>query len=104
MMTKQSYALWSKNPEIEFVYKDFTDEAKIVDQPIKLSNHSNGKGKIIGYTIINKENTSKAIMYIDTSDNKRKLITSSDKTIIGLMEREEWVGKKIKFKANRLVL
>ena len=43
-------------------------------------------------------------MYIDTSDNKRKLITSSDKTIIGLMEREEWVGKKIKFKANRLVL
>ena len=104
MMTKQSYALWSKNPEIEFVYKDFTDEAKIVDQPIKLSNHSNGEGKIIGYTIINKENTSKAIMYIDTSDNKRKLITSSDKTIIGLMEREEWVGKKIKFKANRLVL
>ena len=104
MMTKQSYALWSKNPEIEFVYKDFTDEAKIVDQPIKLSNHSNGEGKIIGYTIINKENTSKAIMYIDTSDNKRKLITSSDKTIIGLMEREEWVGKKIKFKANRLAL
>ena len=104
MMTKQSYALWSKNPEIDFVFKDFTDEAKTVDQPIELSNLENGQGKIIGYTIINKKNINKAIMYIDTSDNKRKLITSSDKTIIELMEKKEWVGKKIKFKKNQLVL
>ena len=27
MMTKQSFALWSKNPDIEFSFKDFTSEA-----------------------------------------------------------------------------
>tara|TARA_B100000676_G_scaffold256831_1_gene264348 strand:+ start:49 stop:531 length:483 start_codon:yes stop_codon:yes gene_type:complete len=104
MMTKQSYALWSKNPEIDFVFRDFTEEAKIVDQPIELSNLEDGEGKIIGYTIIDKKNISKAIMYLNTSNDKRKLITSSDKTIIDLMEKKEWVGKKVKFKRNQLVL
>ena len=103
MMTKQSYALWSKNPEIDFTYKDFTKEAKIIEQPVELSNLKDGEGKIIGYTIINKENTNRAIMYVDTPNNKRKLITSSNKTVIDLMEKNEWVGKKIKFKENQLV-
>ena len=104
MMTKQSFALWSKNPQINFLFKDFTEEAKIADIPIELSDLEEGEGKIIGYTIINIEGTNKAIMYIDTLNNKRKLITSSDKTIINLMEKKEWVGKKIKFKENQLIL
>ena len=41
---------------------------------------------------------------LDTTDNKRKLITSSDKTIIKSMENEEWVGKKVHFKRHQLVL
>ena len=36
-------------------------------------------------------------------DDERKLITSSDKTIIDSMEKSEWVGKKIKFKESQLV-
>ena len=104
MMTKQSFALWSKNPQINFLFKDFTEEAKISDIPIELSDLEEGEGKIIGYTIINIEGTNKAIMYIDTLNDKRKLITSSDKTIINLMEKKEWVGKKIKFKENQLIL
>ena len=103
MMTKQSYALWSKDPHVDFLYKDFTKDAEIVDQPIELSDFKDGEGKIIGYTIINKENIDKVIMFINTTDNKRKLITSSDKTIIKLMEKNEWIGKKIKFKENQLV-
>ena len=43
-------------------------------------------------------------MYLNTSNDKRKLITSSDKTIIDLMEKKEWIGKKVKFKRNQLVL
>ena len=42
-------------------------------------------------------------MFLDTNDKKRKLITSNDGTIISSMEREEWVGKIIKFKQNQLV-
>jgi acetyl-CoA C-acetyltransferase len=103
MMTKQSYALWSKNPVIDFIYKDFTNEANSIETPIELSNEVNGDGVIIGYTVL-KKNISKAVIYLNTADNKRKLITSSDKSIIESMENEEWVGKKVNFKKNQLVL
>ncbi len=103
MMTKQSYALWSKNPVIDFIYKDFTNEANSIETAIELSNEVNGDGVIIGYTVL-KKNISKAVIYLNTADNKRKLITSSDKSIIESMENEEWVGKKVNFKKNQLVL
>ena len=104
MMTKQSYALWSKNKEIDFTYKDVTRDAEIVEKALELSEFEDGEGKIVGYTVINKKDINKAIIYIETVDNKRKLITSFDRTIIDSMEKNEWVGKKIKFKENKLVL
>ena len=103
MMTKQSYALWSNNSYIDFTHKDFTDEAQLNDKPIDISDLKHGEGKIIGYTILKNKNKPKAIMFLDTNDKKRKLITSNDGTIISSMEREEWVGKIIKFKQNQLV-
>ena len=103
MMTKQSYALWSNNSYIDFTHKDFTDEAQLNDKPIDISDLTHGEGKIIGYTILKNKNKPKAIMFLDTNDKKRKLITSNDGTIISSMEREEWVGKIIKFKQNQLV-
>ena len=103
MMTKQSYALWSKKPKIDFTCKDFTKEARKKEKPINLSNNKNGKGQIIGYTIMKKHDKLKAIMFIHTTDNKRKLITSTDCNIIQSMKAEEWVGKNISFKENQLI-
>ena len=42
MMTKQSYALWSKDPLIEFLHKDVTSQAKEIDVPVELSDLNNG--------------------------------------------------------------
>tara|TARA_B100001094_G_scaffold233911_1_gene228826 strand:+ start:2045 stop:3493 length:1449 start_codon:yes stop_codon:yes gene_type:complete len=104
MMTKQSYALWSKNPDISFTHKDFTDNAKHLEKPVEISNQQKGEGRIIGYTIIKKDDLSKAIMFLSTTnDEKRKLITSSDESIIKLMEKKEWVGKKVYFEKNQLI-
>ena len=103
MMTKQSYALWSKNPDIDFIYRDFTKEAGSVEKAVKLSNDENGDGIIIGYTVLKKD-SHKAVMYLNTSDNKRKLITTSDKSAIKSMESEEWVGRKVYYKSDQLVL
>ena len=104
MMTKQSYALWSKNPDISFTHKDFTDNAKHLEKPVEISNQQKGEGRIIGYTIIKKDGLSKAIMFLSTTnDEKRKLITSSDESIIKLMEKKEWVGKKVYFEKNQLI-
>jgi len=103
MMTKQSYALWSNNPYIDFLHKDFTEEVRLSEHPVELSNLKSGNGKIIGYTVIRSDNLPKAVIFLDTVDKKRKLITSNDKSIIRSMEREEWVGKIISFKENQLV-
>tara|TARA_B100001113_G_scaffold46364_1_gene32981 strand:+ start:1679 stop:3124 length:1446 start_codon:yes stop_codon:yes gene_type:complete len=102
MMTKQSFALWAKNPIIEFLHKDFSKEASINEIPIDISMAKEGSGKIIGYTTVHNKNP-KAIIYIDCEDGKRKLITSSDESIIKSMETEEWVKRKIYFKQNQLV-
>ena len=102
MMTKQSYALWSKNPCIDFRYEDCTKKASEIELPVKLSDKKNGSGKIIGYTILIKDNTNKAIIFVDTDDKKRKLITSTNKNIIKEMQNTEWVGKRINFRDNQL--
>jgi acetyl-CoA C-acetyltransferase len=103
MMTKQSYALWSKNPEIEFAFKDFTVEAKNKEIPIGISKIDSGQGTIIGCTTIIIDNKYKAVIYLNCQDGKRKLITSSDESIIKSMESEEWVKRKVYFKNNQLV-
>ena len=103
MMTKQSYALWSKNPEIKFTFKDFTDEAEQKEIPIDLSKIDTGQGTIIGYTTLKNDNSYKAVIYLNCNDGKRKLITSSDESIIKSMESEEWVKRKVYFKHNQLV-
>ena len=102
MMTKQSYALWSKNPCIDFRYEDCTKKASEIELPVKLSDKKNGSGKIIGYTILIKDNTNKAIIFVDTDNKKRKLITSTNKKIIKEMQNTEWVGKRINFRDDQL--
>ena len=102
MMTKQSYALWSKNPCIDFRYEDCTKKASEIELPVELSDKKNGSGKIIGYTILSEDNTNKAIIFVDTDDKKRKLIISTNKNIINEMQNTEWVGKRINFKDDQL--
>ena len=104
MMTKQSYALWSKDPLIEFLHKDVTSQAKEIDVPVELSGLSNGYGLVLGCTVLYSKNSAvKGVLYIEDENKKRKLITTSDKLIMKSMEGEEWVGKKIQFLNTILV-
>ena len=50
-----------------------------------------------------RDNVNKAIMFVDTENNKRKLITSSNRNIINEMQNTEWVGKRINFSEDQLV-
>ncbi len=103
MMTKQSYALWSKNPLIDFTFEDCTKKAEEIEIPVKLSDKKNGSGKIIGYTILMSNNINRAVIFVDTDDKKRKLITSTNRNIINEMQNTEWVGKRINFSEDQLV-
>ena len=61
MMTKQSYALWSKNKEIDFIHKDVTKDAETIEKALELSEFEDGEGKIVGYTVISKKDINKHI-------------------------------------------
>ena len=99
MMTKQSFCVWGKEYQEQFIFDDVTERAKLDESPIELSNISEGKGEIIGYTIIEgSENAAKAVLYLDDEKKHRKVVSSMDKNFINLLMEEEWVGKKVKFK------
>ena len=99
MMTKQSFCVWGKEYQEQFVFDDVTERAKLDENPVELSNIAEGEGEIIGYTIIEgSENAPKAVLYLDDEMKHRKVVSSFDKNFINLLMEEEWVGKKVKFK------
>ncbi len=99
MMTKQSFCIWGKEYQEQFIFDDVTDRAKLDEKPVELSDIAEGEGEIIGYTIIEgSEHASKAVLYLDDEKKHRKVVSSLDKNFINLLMEEEWVGKKVKFK------
>ncbi len=99
MMTKQSFCVWGKEYQEQFIFDDVTERAKLDENPVELSNIAEGEGEIIGYTIIEgSEHASKAVLYLDDEKKHRKVVSSLDKNFINLLMEEEWVGKKVKFK------
>ena len=105
MMTKQAFALWAKEPLINFTSKDVTDNAAVLEKPIPISKLENGLGKIIGYTILprKEKDEEKAVVYIEDINGDRKVLISYDKATLQNMGEEEWVGKSVKFKGEYLV-
>ena len=98
MMTKQSFCVWGKEYQEQFIFDDVTERAKLDEKPVELSNIAEGEGEIIGYTIIEvSEHASKAVLYLDDEKKHRKVVSSFDKNFINLLMEEEWVGKKVKF-------
>ena len=104
MMTKQSFCVWGKEYQEQFVFDDVTERAKLDENPVELSNIAEGEGEIIGYTIIEgSENAPKAVLYLDDENKHRKVVSSFDKNFINLLMEEEWVGKKVKFKDGQAI-
>ena len=104
MMTKQSFCVWGKEYKEHFIFDDVTERAKLDESPIELSNISEGKGEIIGYTIIEgSENAAKAVLYLDDEKKHRKVVSSVDKNFINLLTEEEWVGKTLRFKDGQAI-
>ena len=104
MMTKQSFCVWGKEYQEQFIYEDVTERAKLDEKPVELSDITEGEGEIIGYTIVEGiENVLKAVLYLDDEKKHRKVVSSLDKNFINLLMEEEWVGRKVKFKDGQIV-
>jgi acetyl-CoA C-acetyltransferase len=103
MITKQSFALWSKKSLDKFYFKDVSHDAYSLDNPLKISSQLNGKAIVIGYTVINDKKGPKAVLYVEDLNNDRKILISRDNKYINDMEKNEWVGKEIDFNGRYLV-
>ena len=104
MMTKQAFALWAKEPLMQFISKDVTKQAALIEHPVEMSTQNNGEAAILGYTIFKDvDKDMKVVIYGEDSQKKRKVLISKDKEIIKSMGEEEWVGKKITYKGKYLV-
>ena len=78
MMTKQSFCVWGKEYQEQFIFDDVTERAKLDEKPVELSNIAEGEGEIIGYTIIEgSEHASKAVLYLDDEKKHRKVVSLS---------------------------
>mgnify|MGYP003335772909 FL=1 len=105
VMTKQSYALWSSEKITNFSHKDVTSQVEKLDIPMLLSHKKSGEAKIVSYTILKdkKNYKKKAVIYAETKNKKRLILSSQKKEFIKDMERNEWIGKDINFKNGSLV-
>ena len=84
---------FGQKPLDKFYFKDISLDANSLDKPLKISNQSNGKAIVIGYTVINDSKGPKAILYVEDLNNDRKILISRDNKYINDMEKNEWVGK-----------
>ena len=102
MMTKQSLAIWGKEPAMDFEYKDVTKQAEKIELAVPMSNQKEGDALVIGCTsLYEKQNASKAVFYAEDSKGQRLVLTSTDKEIIKQVEKEECIGLKVKYSFNQ---
>ena len=104
MMTKQSLAIWGKEPLMEFESKDVTTQAERLELAIPMSNQKEGSAVVIGCTTLyEKMEALKAVFYAEDSKGRRLVLTSDDKEIIKQVEKRECIGLKVKHSSNRLL-
>lgn len=104
MMTKQSLAIWGKEPAMDFESRDVTKQAEQFELAVPMSYQKEGYALVIGCTsLYEKNNKSKAVFYAEDSKGHRLVLTSIDKEIIKQVEKEECIGLKVKYSSNQVL-
>ena len=104
MMTKQSLAIWGKEPAMDFESRDVTKQAEKLELAVPMSNQKEGEALVIGCTsLYEKQNASKAVFYAEDSKGHRLVLTSNDQEIIKQVEKEECIGLKVKHSSNQVL-
>ena len=104
MMTKQSLAIWAKEPLMDFESKDVTNKAEELEVAVPMSKQTNGEAIVIGCTnLYEKNNALRAVFYAEDSKGHRLVLISNDKEIIKQVEKEECIGLKAKHSSNQLL-
>ena len=69
-----------------------------------MSNIDEGEGEIVGYTVFkNDKDTSMAVLYVEDQAKHRKILSSNQNNFLKMLQKEEWVGRKVKFKNGMVI-
>lgn len=104
IMTKQAFALWSaERPEIPFAGIDVTSEVAAQSRQLDVQADFTGGGVVAACTVIHERGADPfAVLLLDTAPGKRALVTSIDDEVMQSLEREEWIGRRVRCENGRL--
>jgi acetyl-CoA C-acetyltransferase len=104
ILTKQAFALWSTDPPSRgFVRRDVSAEVAAAARERAVVETYSGEGMIAGCTVLHaRGEMPRAVALIDTEEGTRALAVSEDAATIAGIEREEWVGRRVRVIDGRL--
>ena len=106
ILTKQAFALWSTEPPCTgFVSRDVTSQVATAAAELPVVEDYTGEGRIVGCTVLHTRGEQpRAVALIDTDYGARALAVSGAAEIIAGMQREEWVGRRVRVVSGELAV
>lgn len=97
IVTKQGFALWSREPgERSFVNLDLSSEVAGRQTTVEVVGSYSGDGRVVASTVLYSPNgPPRAIVIIDTPAGQRAIATSEDGRLAESFQQEEWVGRQV---------
>lgn len=105
LITKQAFAIWSMTPgKAQFARIDVSDKVAAATRTLPVIGQFSGEATVAGYTVVYERDAApRAVALIDTPDGERALATSEDADLIADMQRDEWVGRRVRVAAGALL-
>lgn len=102
MLTKQGVSLWSTaEPANPYNHYDVSSMASSAIRRCELATGVEGEATVASYTVLHDDKTgSRGIVVGDLADGRRVLVETRDLGHVSSMEREEWIGRRVKVSAD----
>lgn len=105
VLTKQGFGLWSTSPpEHGFFHADLSAEvAREVRERVVLESFK-GEASVAGFTVLyGRGQQPRAVALLDTPQGHRVMASTSDAALIAGMEKEEFVGRRLRVEGEQLL-
>ncbi|MBI2802648.1 MAG: hypothetical protein HYX63_20610 [Gammaproteobacteria bacterium] len=105
LLTKQGFGLWSTTPAAGgFVHADVTETVAREVATCDVLDVFSGDATVADYTVLyGRGQSPRAIALVDIDPRQRALTTTDDPVLIARLEREEFVGRRVRIKDNVLL-
>lgn len=96
LLTKQSFALWSRQaPADGFCCDDVTEAVARAYPAVPVVEAFTGSAVVTGYTVLYDGGSRRAVAVVALPDGAHAIATADDPALLDAMEREEFCGRRI---------